>query len=79
MSGFVARLGAWLRAWWAGQFMDEPPAFEIEPEEEPEETIYHILPYPLPHNEEYFTYELPDAGQDVAVSKGPEYRDGQRL
>jgi len=59
--------------------MDEPPAFEIEPEEEPEETIYHILPYPLPHNEEYFTYELPDAGQDVAVSKGPEYRDGQRL
>ena len=68
MRGFLAGLGAWLGAWWAGQFMDDPPAFEIEPEEKPEEkpeeTIYHILPYPLPHNEEYYTYQLPDAGQD---------------
>ncbi len=74
----MSRFVAWLRAWWASQFMEEPPAFAIEPEEEQEETIYHILPYPLPHNEEYFTYKQPDAGQDAAVSKGPEYSNGQR-
>lgn len=47
----VKLIVAGLRAWWASQFMDEPPAFEIEPEEE--EQIYHILPYPLPQDEEY--------------------------
>ena len=72
---------AGLRTWWASQFMDEPPPFQAEPEEE--ETIYHILPYPetnqpLPHNEEYYTYSTPDAGQDAAVTKGPEYRNGRR-
>ena len=51
---FLARL----RAWWAGQFMNEPPLFQPEPEEE---TIYHILPHPednqpLPHNEEYYAW-----------------------
>jgi len=56
--------------------MDEPPPVQIEPEEE--ETIYHILPHPLPHTEEYYTYQQPDAGQDAAATKGPEYRDGRR-
>lgn len=68
-----------LRTWWASQFMAEPPPFQPEPEEEP---IYHTLPYPaqpLPHNEEYFTYQQPDAGQSAATTKGPEYRDGQRI
>ena len=73
---FLARV----RAWWAGQFMDEPPYCQVEPEEE---TIYHILPHPetsqpLPHNEEYCTLCLPDAGQDAAVTKGPVFRDNRR-
>lgn len=75
---FLARL----RAWWAGQFMNEPPPFQPEPEEE--EPIYHILPHPetsqpLPHNEEYFAWRQPDSGQGAAVTKGPVFRDGQRL
>lgn len=62
--------------------MDEPPLFQIEPEEEA--ATYHILPHPetsqpLPHNEEYHVWRQPDAGQSAAVTKGPEYRNGQRL
>ncbi len=83
MSSLIAQLWAWLRTWWASQFMDEPPPVQIEPEEE--EMIYHILPHPeevnqpLPHNEEYCAYRQPGSGQSAAVTKGPEYRDGRRL
>ncbi len=80
MWGLFGAFLARLRAWWASQFMDEPPFFRVEPEEEP---IYHILPHPetsqpLPHNEEYCTFCLPDAGQDAAVTKGPVFRDNRR-
>ena len=74
---FLARV----RAWWAGQFMDEPPYCQVEPEEE--EAIYYILPHPetnqpLPHNEEYHAWQQPDTGQSAAPTRGPEYRDGRR-
>ncbi len=70
IQAIIARIRAWLgRA--------KTPA-----QEQPEEPIYHILPHPedqpLPHNEEYFTYKQPDAGQSASTTKGPEYRDGQR-
>lgn len=62
----ISAIIAWVRAWWASQFMNEPPLFQPEPEEE--EAIYHTLPHPetsqpLPHNEEHFAWRQPDAGR----------------